>query len=96
MTWEQKLAALNALSQVALYMRKPGDWYVLASGIEVGDGHMLGSCSGDGASPEEAVLNLWHRCVDELPPSKFLVLGAMTERRREVRWNGFMWKDVVR
>jgi len=46
MTWEQKLAAIKALSfNVALWMRKPGDWCVTGDGLERTDYCILeGSC----------------------------------------------------
>jgi hypothetical protein len=40
MSWEYKLAALNALTEHTLKMRKPGDWYVFAS-IEISDNIVL-------------------------------------------------------
>jgi hypothetical protein len=92
MTWEQKLAALTALGDTSLRMRKPGDWYVDHRGVEIGDGHILDSGHGDGATPEAAVEDRW-ACLTLLPPNKIIVLDAMRATRREVRWNGFMWAD---
>ena len=94
LTWEQKLEALQCLGDVCLRMRKPGDWYVSASGREIGgDGCLVGEF-GNGTTPEEAVEDEWMRYVTELPLGRYIVLGAFSDNRRHVRWNGFMWQDI--
>ena len=66
LTWEQKLAALNALSECSLKMRKPGDWYVSQS-VEVkqteGDGVLVGSYGG--TTPQEAVEEHWNALTED-------------------------------
>lgn len=94
MTWEEKLAALKALTPTHLEMRKPGDWYVSAYGREI---QTYVSCTllsdyGNGASPEEAVEDDWQR-MTKLPPGGYIVLHATTDKRRHVVWNGYMWED---
>lgn len=58
LTWEQKLASLRVLTDTVLRMRKPGDWYVSASGRDIsGDGlyGMLRGVYGNGSTPGDAV-----------------------------------------
>jgi hypothetical protein len=94
MTWEQKLAAIQALGEAHLCMRRPGDWYVSQSRTEVKErgSSVLSSAFGNGATPEEAVLDHW-RQLAEVGPTFIVVIDAYSERRRHVRWNGYMWAD---
>ena len=93
MTWEEKLEACNALARCGLSMRKPGDWYVYQSGVELKRGCMLGGGGGNGTTPELAVLDHWEGHTN-LQPGEYLVIGAMTPNRRAVKWNGYMWATV--
>jgi hypothetical protein len=94
MTWEQKLQALQALSDVSLRMRKPGDWYV-DSRMEIKDGPVLVGAYGNGKTPQAAVEDHWQQYA-LLPLDKGpIVVDAMRDSRRHVRWNGFMWQDVA-
>lgn len=93
MTWEQKLAALQALTETHLCMRKPGDWYVDAYARDIGGDGFLTGTFGNGMSPAEAVLDDWKR-ITELPPGKYIVISANSDKEKRVRWNGFMWKEV--
>jgi hypothetical protein len=96
MTWEQKLQALQALSDVALHMRKPGDWYVNAS-MEIGadDSGVLVGSYGNGTTPQEAVEDHWSIYTVLLKPKEYCVICTGSQAtRRHVRWNGFMWQDV--
>ena len=92
MTYEQKFAALGALCFApALHMRKPGDWYVSMLGVERKEGPCLsGGCISE-PTPEAAVDAKWEWAID---PRYYLVINAMRDKRRAVRWNGFMWEDV--
>jgi hypothetical protein len=92
MTWEQKLDALNALAECSLLMRKPGNWYV-SQRTELKDECFLVGTYGNGASPEEAVLDHWRVLVDEVPLGQYIVAHSGTERRKAVLWNGYMWRD---
>jgi hypothetical protein len=75
-------------------MRKPGDWYVDAR-MEIKDGSVLVGAFGNGRTPQEAVDDHWAQYAF-LPADKGpIVLNAMGESRRHVRWNGFMWQDVA-
>jgi hypothetical protein len=94
MNYEQKLEALNALSEAALLMRKPGDWYVQQH-VEVKQGGILATLYGNGATPECAILDHWDQLVTNLPGGQYLVVhAAASELRQAVRWNGFMWARV--
>lgn len=92
MTWEEKLAALQALDSGAhVRMRKPGDWYV-SWRPNVREDHFLVGEYGNGNSPQAAVESHWDK-ITNLPADKWLVFDNYTGRR-SVRWNGFMWQDV--
>ncbi len=92
MTYEQKFAALAALSpRPVIHMRKPGDWYVLMSGVERKEGGCLSSGCVSEATPSLAVEAKWLWATD---PKYYLVINAMRDNRRAVKWNGFMWEDV--
>ena len=93
MTWEQKFEAMRSLVghfSICIRMRKPGDWYVNATGRNIaGQGFTRGTC-GDGVTPQEAIEDDWRQYVDALPEGQYIAVGD-----RKVRWNGFMWKDVT-
>lgn len=96
-TWEQKLDALAALGRdIALKMRKPGDWYVEHVGVEMKespDAGVLIGAYGNGATPEEAVEDHWRQLALCESPA-MIVVNAYSGNRRHVRWNGYMWQDV--
>jgi|ERR1700743_251330 len=96
MDWETKLAALNALSECELKMRKPGDWYVSQS-IEIKDKSVLKSVCGNGVTPAKAVEDHWTQATE--PASHEYVIArhyweGEVYKRDAVRWNGFMWDRV--
>lgn len=90
MTWEQKLAAMQALGEVVLKMLEPGTWLCRIP-REVKDDALLRSVSGRGTTPEAAVGDCW-QYVTELKPREAIVVSDSP--RRYVRWNGYMWADV--
>lgn len=92
MTWQQKAAALDALREIELHIRAPGDWYV-HQGISIGgDGVLVGSY-GNGETPELAIEDHWRIYCEELPHDRYIVIeGGIA--RRHVRWNGYMWQDL--
>ncbi len=95
MTWEQKLAAFQALGDTSLRMRVPGDWYVSADSVNVKakpDDCFVTGLYGNGATPEAAVEDHWRQLASELEPSAHL---SIRSGERRVRWNGFMWADVL-
>lgn len=97
MSWQEKFAAINALGEASLMMRKPGDWYVNQPRVETKDegSSVIGCDYGNGATPEDAVVDHWER-IAALPPRWFVVVDSFGPSRRHVRWNGYMWVDVPR
>lgn len=98
MNWQQKLQALQQLTDTYLRMRSPGDWYISAAYRDVSrdDGIFLNSSSssGRGRTPKEAVENDWRKLVTELPLGGYVVLNAWMLNRRHLRWNGTAWIDL--
>jgi hypothetical protein len=93
MDWQQKLAAIQAFAgshNVALRMRRPGDWYVDAGMSLGGDGILYGTY-GNGTTPEDAVRDHWQKFTVEIPADKYVVADRGDPHRRG-RWNGFMWE----
>lgn len=90
MTWEQKLAALDAIAETSLRMRKPGDWYVEARGRYVVGNGIEVARYGNGKTPQEAVENDWLQLVEGLPSDRHIRIRG----GKEVRWNGYMWTEA--
>lgn len=97
MDWQQKAAALEALAEISIRFRKPGDWYVVQQ-VEIKDGGILRGDYGNGRTPEEAILDHWERLTTIKPPL-YLVgrtfFDGRVDTRKAVRWNGFMWEAVT-
>lgn len=91
MTWEQKFQALKELGETSLIMRKPGDWYVRTEVEVIRVGNDLITDCGNGATPEKAVEDHWHKFVES---GATVVIDSTLIDRREYRWNGFMWQVV--
>lgn len=85
MTTEEKLMALKALTPTRLEMRKPGDWYVLASYRDLEEGGMLRGAYGNGETPQAAIDDDW---------AQISAAPIVVTKDRRVRWNGYMWEDV--
>jgi hypothetical protein len=94
MTWEQKLQAIAALvglgRDVSLIMRHPGNWYV-SCGLERKEGGLLSGGLVQAPDPATAVEHYWNWLTDE---RYYIVVNAMRDTRKAVKWNGFMWADV--
>jgi hypothetical protein len=94
-TWEEKFAAIQALAREAsLKMRKPGDWYVEAVGVEISEGCLLVGSYGNGRTPQEAVEDHWIKWTQLTGKQTHLVKNAMRDDRQTYRWNGYMWAEV--
>lgn len=93
MDWEQKFDALSALGNTWLAKDVHGNWYVHQSYVEVSDGAFLHSETGRGLTPQEAVEQHWDNHVTNLPLCNTIRIG-LSDNRRDVRWNGYMWVDV--
>lgn len=99
----QKMAALHALNpdvSIRYSSNPPGGrepfWYLLTPGVEIKDRSVLKSVGGRGANPYEAIEATWSNAAEDLPSAQYLVINAADpDRRRAVRWNGFMWADVI-
>jgi hypothetical protein len=97
MTYEEKLAALDALADCSLKMRKPGDWYV-SQDVSIKDGSILVSSYGNGSTPVEAVENHWEEIAMKASSLKPIVVIKYTDGSRDRKhyfWNGFMWCDCT-
>jgi hypothetical protein len=95
MAWEQMaqaILALNGWENMTLHLREDGSWYV-SDATEIRDGGCLVGVSGNGSTPQEAIEDHWYQLTD-LETGQYIVLRAMKENRRAVKWNGFMWADV--
>lgn len=93
MGYEQMIAAMKAIApDAAIYFRGPRDWYV-GRLPEVGGDGLLSGIAGRAPDPVAAIQDAWDRLIAVQAP-KYLVIRAMSNDRRQVRWNGFMWEDV--
>lgn len=86
--------AISALGRFDFHIkiRETGEWYACCA-AEIKRGICLVGVHGNGQTPEEAVDDLWLE-LTSLQLGEYLVLGAYTDRRRAVKWNGFMWDGV--
>lgn len=87
MKWEEKFQAMNALTEVVLKMRKPGDWYVSAIGRSIAGDGFLRSEYGNGTTPQEAIDDDWGKLVVFLPSDRYI-----STSKGNFVWNGFMWE----
>lgn len=99
LTFEQKVAAIHSLENLgnSLIWRfnthgaaPRGDWYVYGEKVEKTDGAIIGGAMGYGATPEEALNDLWDKLTTYKEDQR-VVIDAFAGRRA-VRWNGFMWE----
>jgi hypothetical protein len=93
-TWLQKFKIIRSLNPMgtSLLMRDDGSWYIHQPRVERKEGGCLSGGCDSGNSPEEATEQHWRWITD---PKYYIVIGAYSDNRRAVRWNGFMWEDVV-
>lgn len=89
MTWEEKIVAMQALGDLCLRMREPGDWLVSHYCVAKFDGHSLtGGCATDAKTPQDAVERHWEWLVSDVDGD------CIRSRGRDLRWNGFMWEEA--
>lgn len=103
MNWKEKMDALSSLDdEIALKYRnaeyvkdlKLEPWYVLQRvEIKTKGGSILKCVSGNGNTPEEAIVDHWQQ-LTELNQEEYVVVYAGSNNRQAVKWNGFMWKKV--
>ena len=94
MTWEQKAVALQALvgwQNFAIKMRQSGDWYVSVAGLERREKSTLSVGYSSGKIPQDAIEQYWEWAV----APEFYLKFRNYKGERSVKWNGFMWEDVV-
>jgi len=98
MDYQEKFAAINAVAEASLLMRKPGDWYVSQpTEITSDSSAMLSGKYGNGETPEKAIDAHWDELTRTLKPDEYVVIHAGDpKRRRHLRWNGYMWEDLPR
>ena len=95
MSWQEKAAALNALSEITIKMRDINDWYVHQN-IEIGaaDSSVLTGSYGNGDTPHNAVEDHWNIFTSLVRPQYIVLVPTRPMERRHVRWNGYMWADL--
>jgi hypothetical protein len=96
MDTKKRALALNALSPIELRLDINGNWFVRWVGVEIKKGPCLGGAGERGATPDEAIDRTWASVEDmSKDRSRYLVVGAYTDQRKAVRWNGFMWEIII-
>lgn len=111
-TFEDQVAALDVLggsgSSVsfrffipASTIAKKPHWRATVDNVDVSNGGVIFSLSGDGKTPEDAIQDIWGKVISLTPyapendeASKWLVLDAFGKQRRHIIWDNFMWKDI--
>lgn len=93
LTPDLKARAMNALGRLTVQPVANG-WSAHCSRVEVRRRGFLASAVGFGHTPDAAIEALWRHLVDEID-GEYLVIEAMTDKRRAVRWNGFMWESAT-
>ncbi len=94
LTIDQKADILQAIGKLTVHRRSASNWYATVDGIEVKQGSFLCGDYGNGKTPEAAIDDCF-RVLTELKRGEYLVKNAYGESRRAMRWNGFMWQEVV-
>lgn len=82
--------ALRALGELALNVRADGTWYVNLPHVEIKNGAMLTTPTQTAPSPQKAIAEAWNTYSTGL-----VIVQHPGQPRRALRWNGFMWADVV-
>ncbi len=98
MTFDQKVEALAAVipgipGLSVSYSNMTKQWYVSGAGLEYGGNGFLGGFGGHCDTPQEAIEEFWE-CATNPPDGLHIAIGGWSDKRRDVRWNGFMWKDI--
>ncbi len=93
MDWNDQYDALAGLgADICLRKDARGLWYLALRGVEIGGDGFLSSVGVHASTPESAVEKTWAQVTTA--NGGYVVLNAMSEGRRHVRWNGFMWTDL--
>ena len=100
MDWQQKAEALASLTELSIKFRERENrigsaepWYV-SQKIDIKDGGCLVGSYGNGNTPQEAIEDHWEVLTTKLNRDQYIVVRGLSDERKAVRWNGFMWADV--
>jgi len=97
MNTKEMALALNALSEISIRLDVNDQWYVSQS-VDIKDDNesqILRGVCGRGDNTIDAIDNHWRALTATIPNAGFIVVHAMDDKkRRHVRWNGFMWKEL--
>jgi hypothetical protein len=101
MTLEEQWEALECIAPVELKLRQRHvthvpRWYASQSYVNRGGDGFLGSITGNGDTPQQAISALWEQARDLGKSSLFIVHDPPGGPRRHFRWAGFMWKELPR
>ncbi len=95
LTSDQKFEILQQISPLSLRMRSVGSWYVDCPRRYIGgDGLMRGSF-GNGKTPQEAIDDDFSQIVTYLPNDRYIMVEDNYGKRKNYRFNGYMWKEVT-
>lgn len=83
MTTEQKMAAMNAVSEASIQLTSQMYWYVRWAGVARKEDRMLSSGGISSPTPQAAVDNCWEWATDE----KYYLVCHRAGKRCAVRWN---------
>ncbi len=101
LSFEQKVAAIHSLLNLGNSIAwrfnthgaaPQGGWYCSAERVEISDGVILSGVLGNGSTPQEALDDLWDQLTNISGSERRVVIGAYSDVRRAVRWNGYMWE----
>lgn len=69
------------------YSKYMNNWFILTH-MESKVGNLLGSLIGRGATPSEALRNLWEKCLT----ANCIVVDPFTEQRKQWHWVDNHWE----
>lgn len=94
MTWEEMLAAMQALGcrKDLLSMLEPGNWRCSLPAPICGNGLVV-SDFGGGEHPGEAVAEAWRK-IEAVKEPQYLSVRHPGLPERRYRWAGFMWLEL--
>jgi len=69
-------------------------WHASLDFVEIGGDGVLTHPFGDGATPAQAIEDLWRQVVTELPAEKY-IYATDSARRCHFRWHSDRWCDAT-
>lgn len=94
LTVDQKFEILQQISDLSLKMRSPGSWYVDCPKRYIGGDGFLRGAFGNGKTPQEAIENDFSQIVTYLPNDRYIVIDDSVGKRKNYKFNGYIWKEV--